>query len=434
MSNDKPTPMLDAIENINTGFEAFKKTNDEILEAERKGNEARARELTEQLDRIETDIVKNEKAKKEGERKEAITQERIEILEAANDRPRGSIEDKIKDEYKAHFMTYFRSGMTNQEAYQGMKAVQQKASEAKLVSIGTNMQGGFALPEEISRNIDKLLLRQSDVLQNIKVVRVGSSDYKELLTVNGATASWAAETGTRSETVTPNLRQVTPTWGELYSYMFATEWSLQDMFFDVENWLTESAAEQMKKAVELAVWSGDASNKPTGMINGAPVTTADTTSPDRADAVYQYIPTDSASPQALGADDVLDLVAALNRGYRPNAKFGANQNTQFAIRKLKDTTNRYLWEPSMQAGQPSRLLGYELFTYEDMADPTTGDGLYLGFGDWNKAYTLAYRAELAVTVDNGITAPGFVKYYIRRRYGGIVANNDALKLLKLADT
>ena len=433
MSTDNPNPILGAIENINSAFDAFKKTNDEILDAEKKGNIARAKELTEQLNRIETDIAKSEKVKKDAERKEGITQERIEILEAANDRPRGSIEDKIKDEYKTHFMTYFRSGMTDQESYQGMKAVERKAVESKLVSIGTNTQGGFALPEEISRNIDKLLLRTSDVLQNIKVVQVGSSDYKELLTINGATASWAAETGTRSETVTPNLRQVTPTWGELYSYMFATEWSLQDTFFDVETWLTESAAEQMKKAVELAVWSGNATNKPTGMINGAPVTTADTTSPDRAQAVYQYIPTDSASPQALGGDDVIDLVAALNRSYRPNAKFGCNQNTQFAIRKLKDTTNQYLWEPSMQAGQPARLVGYELFTYEDMGDPTTGDAIYLGFGDWKKAYTLAYRQQLAVTVDNGITAPGFVKYYIRRRYGGIVANNDALKFLKLAD-
>ncbi len=433
MGKENTNPILAAIENINVGFEAFKKTNDEILEAEKKGNIARARELTEQLGRIEADIASNEKIKKDEERKEAITQERIGILEAANDRPKGTIEDKIKDEYKTHFMTYFRSGMTDQEAYQGMKAVKQKADESKLVSIGTNTQGGFALPEEISQNIDKLMLRQSDVLQNIKTVQVGTSDYKELLTINGATASWAAETGSRSETVTPNLRQVTPTWGELYSYMFATEWSLQDMYFDVENWLTENAAEQMAKAVELAVWSGNGSNKPTGLTNGAPVSTADTASPDRDQAVLQYVPTDSSSPEAFGGDDVLDLVYALNRTYRPNAKFGCNQITQAAIRKLKDGNSAYVWEPSFQVGQPARLVGYEIFTYEDMADPTTGDGFYLGFGDWKKAYTLPFRQQLAITVDNGITAPGFVKYYIRRRYGGIVANNDALKLLKFAD-
>ena len=170
------------------------------------------------------------------------------------------------------------------------------------------------------------------------------------------------------------------------------------------------------------------------MINGAPVSTADTASPDRADAVYQYIPTDSASPQALGGDDLLDLVYSLNRAYRRNAQFGCNQNTQAAIRKLKDTTNNYLWQPSMQAGQPDMLLGYSVFTYEDMADPTTADGIYCGFGDWDRAYTLITRRGLAVTQDDNITAPGTVKFYIRQRFGGIPANNDALKFLKLADT
>ncbi len=80
------------------------------------------------------------------------------------------------------------------------------------------------------------------------------------------------------------------------------------------------------------------------------------------------------------------------------------------------------------------LAGYPVFTYEDMADATTGDGHFIGFGDWYKAYTLCYRKELAISADHGITAPGFSKFYIRRRFGGIVVNNDALKLLKLADT
>ena len=430
----KSNPILGAIDQINTAFEEFKKTNDDRLEAEVKGNEARARELNEKLDRIDSDITMQEKVKKEAERKESITQERIELLEAANDRPKANIESKVKSEYKDHFVKFLRSGFSDQEAAQEMKAVRAKAVGMKNVNIGTDSAGGHAVPEEISSTIDRLMLRQSDLMQNIRSFQVGSSDYKELLTINSTTAAWISESASRSEQTTPELRQITPTWGELYSHLFATSWSLQDLFFNVEDWLTENTAEQMAKAVELAVWSGDGSNKPTGLTNSAPVATADTASPLRAAAELEFIPTDAASPQAFGGDDVFDLVYSLNRGYRGNAKFGANQNTQAAIRKLKDTTNQYLWEPSLQAGQPARLVGYELFTYEDMGDPTTGDALYLGFGDWNKAYTLPFRQQLEITVDNNITTPGTVKFYIRRRFGGIIANNDALKLLKLADT
>ena len=56
------------------------------------------------------------------------------------------------------------------------------------------------------------------------------------------------------------------------------------------------------------------------------------------------------------------------------------------------------------------------------------------FGDWSRAYTLITRTGTAVTVDDNLTTPGTVKFYIRRRYGGIPANNDALKFRKLADT
>ena len=195
-----------------------------------------------------------------------------------------------------------------------------------------------------------------------------------------------------------------------------------------------TAAESAAKALDSAIWSGNGSSKPTGMINGAPVSTSDSASPLRAAAVYQYIPTDSTSPQALGADDVIDLLYALNPAYRSNARFGCNTNTQAALRKLKSSYGTYYWEPSYQAGQPDRLLGYPVFTYEDMGDPTTANAIYLGFGDWDRAYTLITRTGTAVTVDDNITAPGTVKFYIRRRYGGIPANNDALKFLKLADT
>ncbi len=135
----------------------------------------------------------------------------------------------------------------------------------------------------------------------------------------------------------------------------------------------------------------------------------------------------------MGADDVIDLVYSLNRGYRNGAKFGCNSVTQGALRKLKSTNGDYYWQPSLQAGQPPTLLGHPVFTYEDMADYSTGGGIYLGFGDWKRAYTLVTRRELAVTIEN-VTNPGYIRYYIRRRYGGIVTNNESLKFLKLIES
>jgi HK97 family phage major capsid protein len=427
-------PIVKAVEKVNELVTEERRINDERYDALEKGNEVRAKELDTQLDRIGEDIIKAEKARKDAERKATIMQERVEMLEAANDRPGKTLAEKASDDYKEKFFDALRGKFSDAEKNTEMQKSYRKMQETKTVQIGDNALGGHGVPEEVSRQIEDLMLRSSDILSVLDLKTVGTSDYKELVSINSTSSAWAAELGTRSQQTDPNLRQIAPTMGELYTYLFASNEAIEDVFFDVENWFITTAAESAAKALDLSVWSGDGSSKPTGMINTTPVTTADTASPIRAAAAYQYIPTDSASPQALGGDDLLDLVYALNRSYRRNAQFGCNQNTQAAIRKLKDSNNQYLWQPSYQAGQPDMLLGYSVFTYEDMADPTTADGIYCGFGDWNRAYTLITRRGLAVTKDDNITTPGTVKFYLRQRFGGIPANNDALKFLKLADT
>ena len=39
-----------------------------------------------------------------------------------------------------------------------------------------------------------------------------------------------------------------------------------------------------------------------------------------------------------------------------------NDSTVAALRKLKDGNGAYLWQPSVQAGQPDKLLGYDIYT------------------------------------------------------------------------
>lgn len=427
-------PIVEAVEKVNELVTEERRINDERYDALEKGNQARAKDLDVQLERIGEDIIKAEKARKEVERKYTLMQERLEMLEAMNDRPGKTLAEKASDDYKTKFFDALRGKFADGEKNTEMSRAYRKMQETKTVQIGDNALGGHGVPEDISRQIEDLMLRSSDILQVLDLKTVGTSDYKELVSINSTTSAWAAELGARSQQTDPNLRQIAPTMGELYTYLFASNEALEDVFFNVEDWFVRTAAESAAKALDAAVWNGNGSSRPTGMINGAPVSTADTASPIRAAAVYQYIPTDSASPQALGADDVIDLVYALNRSYRRNARFGCNQNTQAALRKLKSSNGDYYWQPSFQAGQPDMLLGYPVFTYEDMADPTTADGIYLGFGDWNRAYTLVTRTGLAVTKDDNITTPGTVKFYLRRRFGGIPANNDALKFLKLADT
>jgi HK97 family phage major capsid protein len=231
------------------------------------------------------------------------------------------------------------------------------------------------------------------------------------------------------------LRERAPTWGELYAFPKASNWSMKDLFFSVETWLVDNIAEGFSVGLATAVWNGDGSGKPTGFTNTAPATNDDYASPERNHAAYEYIPiTSPSSPfttTGLNADTVIDLVYQLNPRYRGNARFAANTLTQGHMRKFKDTDGQYLWQPSLQMGQPDRLLGYEVFTWENMGNPKTSTSLALAFGDFNKAYTLATRSEMEILRDP-YTTKGYTAFYVSRRFGGIVTNNNAVKFAKVA--
>lgn len=299
----------------------------------------------------------------------------------------------------------------------------------KAVSIGTPASGGYAVPEEIGREIEKQQMKLSPVRRLVRVERRSTSDLKEVLDLGGAEGGWSSETGTRNETSTPTLREITPTGGELYAYPKTTEWALDDVFFDVKKWLVDGVSERFAQLEGIAVISGDGSNKPTGMLNTTPVTTADDAVSPRAAAAFQYVLGADNSPATVDMDALKDLVYTLNGGYRSGAAWAMNSTTAGQISKLKTSDMQYLWQPSNQVGQPPMLLGYPVEIWEQMPDPL-GGAFPIAFGNFEKAYRLFDRSELRITVDN-VTSAGWIKFYVRRRVYGHVYDNNAVKFLKL---
>jgi HK97 family phage major capsid protein len=418
----------EAIEGQNRAFNEFKKTNDERIEALSVGNTSRAKELDAKLERIEKDIKAATEIKRVAETEMQLMRERIEELESRQRTPGKSPEQKMKDEHKESFISWIR-----QRGHAPAQEQKMQELERKGVTIGSSAGGGYAVPEEISREIERMELLFSPVRSLVKVVKSGTSDYKELIDLTGATSGWVGESGSRTATATPSLREVVPTNGEIYAYPQASEWSLDDMLFNVEQWLAESVAESFALEEGDAVIRGNGSSQPTGMLNTTPVSTDDFASPLRAAAAYQYVDCDTddeGSPAVPGllSDRLIDLVYKLRAPYRMGATFVMNSLTAAGVRKLKDANGQYHWQPGLQAGQPDRLLGFPLAIWEQM-DDIGATKFPVAFGNFRRGYTLVDRTTLRVTRDN-ITSIGFVKFYIRRREGGIVTNNDAIKFLR----
>lgn len=427
--------VAEAIDKIATAFEEYKRTNDERIEAIRKG--AGTADLDSKLSRIEKEIGQLEEQRS-----------RLEKLETKLSRPGaggGSGGDRSSPEaeaYKSAFLSWVRNPgdperrMALQQRAKELKRVEAKAfgdddgfeTRASQTVTGTGSAGGFAIPEVIERQILRLTLDISPIRQIATVRTVGSPDYKELVDVSGAGFEWVGETDPRSKTDTPNLAEIAPTFGMASAKPQASEESLDDLFFDVESWLISSAAEAIAQGEGAAFVSGDGIKKPTGFLAGpAPVGAADAS---RAFGTLQYVASGQAAALPTSADVFLDLVYSLRARYRANARWVTSKAVLAALRKYKDAHGQYLWQPSMQAGQPATFLGYAITEAENMP-AVAANAFPLAFGDFKEGYLICDRVGMRITRDE-ITTPGFVKFYVRKRVGGTLRNTQAIKLLKIA--
>lgn len=413
--------VADAIDKIATAFEEYKSTNDKRLDAINAGSGTA--EFEEKLEKIEGDIAQLEDIKAKLEKVETKVSR-----PGAFDGKKQEGESREQAEYRGAFLDWMRAptdtGLQQKAANAYRKAIETKATQAVT---STGSAGGFALPEIIEREIARLSVDISPIRQIATVRMVGSPDYKELFDINGAGFEWVGETVTRSQTDTPDLAEVAPTFGTASAKPQASEESLDDLFFDVESWLTMSAAEAIAQGEGAAFVSGNGTNKPTGFLTGTPVSTADSS---RAFGVLQYVASGQAAAMPTSLDTLYDVVYALRARYRNNARWLTSKLVLASMRKYKDADNNYLWQPSLIVGQPSTFMGYAVNEAEDMP-AVAANAFPVAFGDFREGYLIADRVGMRITRDE-ITTPGFVKFYVRKRVGGKIRNSEAIKLLKIA--
>lgn len=417
------------VSDLNKRFDEFKDAHSQEIAEIRKNGVADPLtvEKLEKLDRAVSDL--------------ATTQDQI---AAKMNRPQtggSGVEDsEAAVNHKSAFNAWVRDPGNN-ELKSALQAAEREAVAQKAVTVATAASGGYALPEEISRSINEKLLDVSPMRRVARVVQASTTDYKELVDVLGDGYGWVGEGDTRSETDTPSLAEVAPSFGMIYAYPKASEESLNDLFFNVQDWLVRRSVNSFAKGEGIAFISGNGTKKPTGFLNGTPEDTDDDgVSPARAFGTLQYKPTGNASgfgsfsntsPEHYPSDVFIDTVYSLKAGYRGNASWMMNKATLGTVRKFRDADGAYIWQPGLTAGQPSQILGFNVVEAEDMPD-IGANAFPVAFGDFMEGYLICDLVGLRMTVDDNITTPGQVKFYLRKRVGGKLLNDDAIKVIKIA--
>lgn len=391
----------DVAEELKGRFDEFTLKNDKRLQAV----EAEKGALAESVEGLNVKLTELDQLK-------TGLEEELKQLKRPGSTGAGS---KDIEEHKAAFGRFMRKG---DDA--GLEELEQKA-----LSVGTDADGGFAVPEELDRNVIDLERDMSPMRQECSVITIGTDDYKRLVNLGGAGSGWVGEEDARPATSTSKLAQIVATMGEIYANPQATQKSLDDIFFDVEAWLAEEVAREFAEKEGAAFLLGDGSNKPKGLLANTLSLSKDA---DRAFGQLQKLHSGSAG--SFNSDNLIALVYALKKAYRTGAKWMMGGNTLHTVRTMKDGNGNYLWVPGLTEGEASSLLGYGVAENEDMPD-VAADANAISFGNFKRAYTIVDRMGTRILRDPFTNKPN-VGFYTTKRVGGMTTDTNAVKVLTLS--
>lgn len=421
-------------------FDEFKKANDDLIKAKAEGKavadlEAKVATLSDELDKFdELKAVIDDLQKKanrpqndvEAKSAAALAEETksFNIALRADFQMKGKTHpgDLSVEAYTQYKSAFFKMAV-------GATLESLSADERKAMSAGSDPDGGYLLPHATAGRMLGKIYEQSTMRQLAEVQTISSNDIEGILDNDEASAGWVSELGARTETNTPTVGKWRIEAHEMYAMPKASQRILDDAATDVEAWLAGKIADKFARVEGTAFWTGTGVGQPKGLASYTTAATADDT---RAWGTFEHVKTGANGDfHTTKADPLQDLIGAFKDQYLQNASFVMRREVRTKIRKMKEaTSDRYLWEPSLQAGQPDRLLGYP--TRIDQYMPALGTGsLSLAFGDFKQAYLIVDRMGIR-TLRDPYTAKPWVLFYSTKRTGGGAQNTEAVKFLNFA--
>lgn len=308
---------------------------------------------------------------------------------------------RASDEYKGSF-------------WNAMRVKAPMPSVLNALQEGTDSEGGYLVPDEFERTLVEALEEENVFRTLAHVIKTSSGDRKIPVVASKGTASWVDEEGAYTES-DDAFSQVSIGAYKLGTMIKVSEELLADSVFDLEAYISKEFARRIGAREEESFFNGDGKGKPLGILaakDGAEVGVT------------------AASATAITADEVIDLFYSLKAPYRKNAVWVLNDATVKQIRKLKDSTGQYLWQPSLVAGTPDTILGRPVKTSAFM--PTAAAGAKtIAFGDFKYYWIADRQGRTFKKLSELYAANGQVGFMGTQRVDGKLILPEAIKVLQM---
>jgi HK97 family phage major capsid protein len=253
-----------------------------------------------------------------------------------------------------HEVRSFLRGEKRELALYGPNGKPYTMAETRALSKGTATAGGNTVPTSFyGRLLEHMILTASLLRANATILNTTSGETIQIpVTTAHGGAALVAEAGT--------IAQSDPAFGQrsLGAYKYGVlirvpRELIDDTAVDLLGYLARQAGRAVGNVFGTDLITGNGTGKPLGI-------TASTTLGVTGGTGVAGVPT---------FDNLIDLYYSVIAPYRnsPDAAWLINDTTAGALRKLKDSSGRYLWEPSLIPGTPDTILGKPVYTDPNMA-------------------------------------------------------------------
>jgi HK97 family phage major capsid protein len=302
--------------------------------------------------------------------------------------------------YREAFARYLVNGST-----QGLDLRDiNRDREERDLSADSDPDGGYTLAP--TQMVGRLLQAVDDAVvmrQYATVIQLRGAQNLGVPTLDTdiSDSDWTTEiqTGSKDTAMKFGKRELNPT--PLAKRILISRKLLRNSAIGIEALVQQRLAFKFGVTEEKSFLTGTGANQPLGVFVAS------------ANGISTARDVQTGSATDWTADGLIDAKFALKAQYWPNARWIMHRDSLKRIRKLKDTTNQYLWQPGLTAGEPDRILDIP-YTLSEFAPNTFTSGKYVAVLGDLRYYWIAEALSLEVQRLNELYAETNQVGYIGR--------------------
>ena len=286
-------------------------------------------------------------------------------------------------------------------------AMKGNTASADALRSGKTPMGTIKLPSHTASKFSEALAKES-LFRKIGTVLYNQGDHKFWARDCDDTASWVPEGA--AIPIYDGMDDFTSY--DIYSHKLAAVIRMDEDFvftpgYNLEKHMTAHMTKAFSRAEEKAFITGNGITEPVGILA------------DKGGAEV------GATASALTYDDVVALYFSVKPEYRKNGKWLMNDETAFALRRVKDADGYYILNHSNDS-----ILGKEVLISECMPNADAG-ALPVAFGDFSY-YTIVDRDHTSVkALREKFAINSQIGYLGIEFLDGKLVRPEAIKVLKI---